>query len=97
MEAGAAEENPPSAKDLTLLRAYRLGIIEGTIPSQREVFEFSRLSEEMREEWLMNFSPEKQQALRAGIDKQTTEVLQRLERGPRAQQAVSAPRSCCPK
>lgn len=90
-QAWAAEKNPPSDRDLGLLRAYRLGIVDDTIPSLVEVMEYSLLPEDEQESWLAGagLTPEKEEALRYGIPEPMTSAVERLENDPRAAQ-VSA-------
>ncbi|WP_042804706.1 hypothetical protein [Streptomyces sp. C] len=86
LEAWAAEDNPPSATDLTVLRAYRLGIAEETGLTLAEMKELSQMSDYEQQRMMRTYSPAKQEALRKGIDKQMMEVVERLERDPRAHQ-----------
>ncbi|WP_236239819.1 hypothetical protein [Streptomyces sp. CC228A] len=93
-EAWAAEENPPSAHDLSLLRAYRLRSMGGRPdPISERGHQFAEMPEEVREKVLSFLPAEEQQALRSEIaqlrgeiDQPTKEVVERLRSDPRAEQ-----------
>ncbi|GHE46497.1 hypothetical protein CP980_34990 [Streptomyces vinaceus] len=98
-EAWEAEDNPPSAEDLGRLRAYRREIIEGTIPTPEETEEFSRQPEGTRDRWLRTYilSPEKQEALRMGIEEQMKNAVERLKNDPRAEQVAKRAEKLLPE
>lgn len=87
MEAWAAQENPPSAEDLSLLHAYRLGDIDGSVPSPLEREAYTDLPEgEQREMVLRSLHPKALEMLQTGLDERMRKVVDRLEDDPRAKQ-----------